>query len=619
MGCSSEGTAIRVDLKTDLIPLQELESIEVRLDGEMVVELPADASVDYVDGINLTTVEDVSRGLHEVEVILVAVGEDLERTVQVDVQGRVAVTLVMSRDCRDVNCRTEGLMQCLGGRCVGTECFSENPDACEPDPECMVDGDCASPSACGVPRCIDGVCLFGADLAVCESSEMCDPEVGCGTRSRGAMPTVEWSLGLAATGGETILHAVAVGAADEIYVAGRLRGRIDLGGGELISDESDILVASFDADGAHRWSRVIGGSGGAGTEWEEAFGIAVGSDGNVWVVGSTAETTDLGGGPLSGDDLDGFVLALDASGNFRWGRTFVDAENGRVRGVAADDLGNVYIAGEFEGRINLDETATIVSAGDELDAFVASYDTSGALRWFDHLSTPGRDRVGRVRALRDGSIWVTGSIQGDRMFGAGLVEVDSDPNTFVAAYAPDGTNLLARGYGVNDPTHGTDLAMTSSGGLVVSGSMRNQLELAGQRFSSFGEADGLTFGIDAVGDARWARHFGHPSSDGVSAVVIDASDNAIVTGEFERTVDFGGGLISTGDGCEIFLASYDDDGAHRWSIALGNLDDDGGNDLALDSTGHLYVVGMFRGVLDLGGTIGEDETVAGLVAKLDLP
>jgi len=59
----------------------------------------------------------------------------------------------------------------------------------------------------------------------------------------------------------------------------------------------------------------------------------------------------------------------------------------------------------------------------------------------------------------------------------------------------------------------------------------------------------------------------------------------------------GGELFSLG-GDEIFVASYDADGQHRWSRAYGGGAGDFASDVYLDATGTLHVAASFTGGLD---------------------
>ena len=57
----------------------------------------------------------------------------------------------------------------------------------------------------------------------------------------------------------------------------------------------------------------------------------------------------------------------------------------------------------------------------------------------------------------------------------------------------------------------------------------------------------------------------------------------------------------------VFVAKLGTDGSHRWSSALGEMGDIWVNDVAVGRNGDIAVVGNFRGLLQLGGELLEQE------------
>lgn len=102
----------------------------------------------------------------------------------------------------------------------------------------------------------------------------------------------------------------------------------------------------------------------------------------------------------------------------------------------------------------------------------------------------------------------------------------------------------------------------------------------------------------------WSQRFGGVFDDGGQAVALDASGNVYVTGHFQASVNFGGGaLISAGSG-DVFLASFTPAGAHRWSKRFGGAVADYGHGVAVDASGNVYVAGCFQAAADFGaGTV----------------
>ncbi|MFK7992229.1 MAG: RCC1 domain-containing protein [Sandaracinaceae bacterium] len=175
-----------VQLRTDLVPGADFFGAQLSLPDDGMEGLP----IDWEPG------QDFSRGERIAEL---PVDPSLARTVQVSLfdaagdetvtatvlaeqRDDQVVTVVITRDCRSVVCPGEGedagATRCLAGGCTVPECLTGAEESC-PDPECAVDSDCPSASACSQGVCSDGVCFVGPSDDRCGTDEFCDPESGC--------------------------------------------------------------------------------------------------------------------------------------------------------------------------------------------------------------------------------------------------------------------------------------------------------------------------------------------------------------------------------------------------------------------------------------------------------
>lgn len=172
LACDGGGASLIADLRTDLVPDVEFDSIEVFLDEVRVAEPAPDSSADYITGVRIADL-DVESGLHRIRVDLRLAGVVVaRRTVQVLVRGNTATTIVITRDCRAIDCPEA----CRNGVCVDAECTPETPDAC-PD-GCARDDECPMLADCAAAACVGGSCLY-ADRGECGIGLYCDPDLGC--------------------------------------------------------------------------------------------------------------------------------------------------------------------------------------------------------------------------------------------------------------------------------------------------------------------------------------------------------------------------------------------------------------------------------------------------------
>jgi hypothetical protein len=102
----------------------------------------------------------------------------------------------------------------------------------------------------------------------------------------------------------------------------------------------------------------------------------------------------------------------------------------------------------------------------------------------------------------------------------------------------------------------------------------------------------------------YSRSFGESYFDTPYGVALDNAGNAIITGGFYNTIDFGGGPLvdPVGSADDIFVAKLDTAGNHVWSLSAGGANSfDQGHVVAVDGQGNVYVAGETGSGADFGG------------------
>jgi CheY-like chemotaxis protein len=106
------------------------------------------------------------------------------------------------------------------------------------------------------------------------------------------------------------------------------------------------------------------------------------------------------------------------------------------------------------------------------------------------------------------------------------------------------------------------------------------------------------------GVISWVRDIGQSSLTGSSwgnAVKTDNQGNVIVAGKFSGSVNFGGTILTSRGGFDVFVCKYSASGTLLWVRSYGGNVDDTAQGVAVDSGGNVYVTGHFSGTVDFGG------------------
>jgi len=308
-------------------------------------------------------------------------------------------------------------------------------------------------------------------------------------------------------------------------------------------------------------------------------------------------------GATSSDTAVATVTGGQPPGTALWSRRFggpSPADAAAVRGVAADQEGNVAVTGSFYQTV--DFGAGAVRDAGSADAFVARYSPAGAHLWSRRLGGVSQDSGVGVAVDAAGNVVAVGEFGGEADFG-GLSRMSSGwYDIFVVKYAANGTLLWVRTFGGANIDGAAGVAIDSSGNILVTGYFADTVDFGGGPLTSVGGTDVFVLKLSADGTHRWSRGYGGTSSDFSRAIAVDASGDVSVVGYFRGVASFGGGSLSSAGNDDLFVAKYSGvDGRHVWSRAFGSATSDRAYGVAVDAAGDVLVTGYFTGTVDFGG------------------
>ena len=127
------------------------------------------------------------------------------------------------------------------------------------------------------------------------------------------------------------------------YVTGRFGGTQTLGPDTITAPPNgEVFVAKFDPTGTPLWARQANTTGNSIT----AAGLAVDAQENVFVTGNFNTGTAFGGTMLTNAGLqDIYVAKYDRNGLALWAKRAGGGQDDFAAGIAADSVGNAYLAG----------------------------------------------------------------------------------------------------------------------------------------------------------------------------------------------------------------------------------------------------------------------------------
>ena len=362
-------------------------------------------------------------------------------------------------------------------------------------------------------------------------------------------------------------------------------------GGLNYAGGGDVFLVKFGADGELLWDFQFGT-----IALDSASGVAVDASGNVYVVGQT--WGGLHGNIFSGGDGDGFVTKIDAAGVRQWTAQIGTTGRDSVYSAAVDSNGNVHVAGETGGSLG-----GSTFAGGDSDAFVAKYDVNGVPQWHRQFGAGGSDGAAGVAVDAGGNVHVAGWVSGDLH---GRPYVGGVYDAFVVKYDASGTRLWTEVFGAqvgvfagSETDIGRSVAVDSNGNVYVGGNTTGALD--GDISKSVGGAFVVKY--DATGMNQWTRQFVTGGTVIAHSVAVDLQGGVVVAGQVAGGL---GGNRSAGFD-DAFVMKFDGAGVRLWTRQPGSSSLDYAYGVAVSATGDIFAVGSTTGDMTGNARVGESD------------
>jgi hypothetical protein len=304
--------------------------------------------------------------------------------------------------------------------------------------------------------------------------------------------------------------------------------------------------------------------------------------------------------------------APSCTGTLQWPLRFGDAADQYLTGVAVDGGGNVLLAGYFTGTFDLGGSP-LASAG-SVDAFVAKLDASGHHVWSKRFGMSGASEAKAVAVDPAGNVLLTGTFTGAVDFGGAPLTSAGGADVFVVKLTASGAHAWSKRFGDAAAQSVAGIAVDGAGDAVLTGDFSGSIDFGGGALAT-ADLDVFVAKLDPAGAHLWSKRFGDTAGQNGGGVAVDGGGNVLLAGHFSGAIDLGGGPLASGPGGDVFVARLDPGGNHLWSKHFGGT----AKGIAADAGGDAVVTGVFSGAIDVGGTPltsagGQDVFVAKLAA-----
>jgi len=373
----------------------------------------------------------------------------------------------------------------------------------------------------------------------------------------------QWATGIGGSDFESVT-SLAVDPYGHMAITGEFIGTAVFDTHTLVATSGrDVFTVLLDSSGV-----VLNAMGGVGDGPENiGNGVAFDANGNVFITGNFKGTITFGDVTLvSEGEWDIFIVKYDASGNLLWAKRAGGTSLILAKDIAVDTAGNCVIIGDYYNDASFGDK-TVYSTYAQ-DVFTAKYDAEGNALWAVSCGSNSSDIGQGIAVDEAGNIYIAGNFQSEFIFGETPYGSAGNRDVFVAKMDKDGTPIWAKVGGGSLNEFFYKIAVDADGNNVfVLGEFSSfTADMDGITVTntnqSSSRADVMLFNFDSQGAARWGVSAGSAGHDYPNDVTVDDKGDVYITGKFEDAITFGTTTLTNND---FFIAKYDSIGNSLWA------------------------------------------------------
>jgi hypothetical protein len=206
---------------------------------------------------------------------------------------------------------------------------------------------------------------------------------------------------------------------NSIVVSGNYAGLADFGNSIELNAESnlDVFIAEYNKDGVCQWAKRIGGSD--FSDFTYAYDMVSDDNSNIYIAGFFQGNIEIDESTTytSNGNEDIFLLKYDSSGDFIWGNTYGSTGYDAALSIALGDY--IYLAGSFSNSVEFDAETTLSSNGGD-DVFIALFDFEGLFYGAYSAGSTQKDIIYDIVSDENNLGYITGGYSDEIVFGDAL-------------------------------------------------------------------------------------------------------------------------------------------------------------------------------------------------------
>ena len=331
--------------------------------------------------------------------------------------------------------------------------------------------------------------------------------------------------------------------AREIFIAGTFGDDFNIGNKNLfINGLEDIFISKINTNNETVWAKSLGSN-----DRDKITGFRLFEDSLIYFSGVFWDNITFDTISLSAIGNALFVIQLDSSGNTKWVNAIYGNSSKTINEGVTDNNGNYYITGSFSANLYFPND-TLTAQGLE-DAFVAKYDKNGLFLWAKSIGYQRYTEATGLTVNNIGAVYIAGQFNGRVIFGNDTLWASAlDFDLFFAKYDANGNLIFGKRFGgIYDNTN-PKLALGIFGKVAMAGTFVGLLNFDQTSIQTSGlDSDIFLAVFDDLGSLLSVGKYGDTNPETLQGLAVNV-DDYYLSGYFNTSTTFGNTSLTTSVG-----------------------------------------------------------------------
>lgn len=398
--------------------------------------------------------------------------------------------------------------------------------------------------------------------------------------------------------GSVVNRNIHVDKEKNVYTCGHLSDSA-LFGTEMISTSANWAVYIAKYDSMGSHQWVFS-AGDTGNN--SASAVAADNLGNVYLAGFSINDIDFSTDTITDRVHGAYIAKFEEDGDFLWVKEVADIYYATsIVDIVCDDLGNILVCGRFEDSVTFD-SEYLISTG-SADGYLAKYDAQGDLIWINQLASEGNTYCNALSPDNQGNYFLIGTHWDTTYIGNDTLA--GEQGFYLSKFDGSGSYYwnIRLNSSAASPSSGYNVGADNDGNAYCAGLYYGNNVVVGPDTLPVpvgNYSDLLVCKVSSSGEFKWARGFGSSKNEDYPGIAVDLIGNSYTTVEFTDTITFDS-LVMIAPSYpyqDVALMNLDSAGNIKWVSQIASTASIYAYNLEVDIDGDCYV----------GSSIGDTTT-----------